>query len=322
MKDILCSLDRQILEALEIGKRFNSPKPNNINKILFCGMGGSAIGGDVLRLMVNRNSTFPFKVSRSPEVPASLDENTFVILSSYSGNTRETLQVAEQVFKRGIPSLVMSSGGSLANLALRKQVPWLRIPPGVMPRCAIGYTSFSLLPVLKRWGWANYKEADIQEVLKIVRTIPSVKARQLAKQLKGKSVHFYGTAGLLSPALTRWRGQFAENAKMLASHHLIPEVFHNEIEGWSHPSDIIRKSAAVFFTDRDDATWLAPKIKAAAKLIQKNGAKVFEVPSQGKSVLARLFSLIVLGDWVSYELALLNGVDPLAIPAIEAVKKV
>lgn len=322
MKEVLLRLDRQIKEGLEIGGRFVPPKPKGIRKILFCGMGGSAIAGDVLGVMVNRHSTLPFHVSRSSEPPSWLDRNTFVILSSYSGNTRETLGVAERVFAKRIPAVVISTGGALAKKALRAGVPWLRIPGGMMPRCAMGIASFSLLPVLKRWGWVSYTEKDVREVLKMVRNVPRAKARRLAKRLAGKSVHFYGTSGLLAPVLTRWRGQFAENAKMLASHHFIPEMLHNEIEGWTFPRDMIRKSVAVFFRDRDDPAWLTPKIKAARQLIRKRGAAVFEVRSRGKSVLARLFSSMVLGDWVSYELALLNRVDPFAIPAIEAVKKI
>ena len=120
----------------------------------------------------------------------------------------------------------------------------------------------------------------------------------------------------------RWRAQLAENAKTLAAHHEMPEMFHNEIEGWRFPSALIRQGTALFFTDRSDPPEIQKKMRFVQKMIRQRGAKAVEIRSRGKTPLARLFSLISLGDWVSYELAVLNRVDPLEIPAIEAVKKV
>ena len=122
--------------------------------------------------------------------------------------------------------------------------------------------------------------------------------------------------------LTRWRAQFAENAKTLASSHLIPEMLHNEIEGWKFPREIIKKSSAVFFSDLNDPLWLRKKIQVAQKAIKSAGADVLEIKSSGRSLVARLFFLLVLADWVSYELAILNKVDPISIPVIESLKKV
>ncbi len=322
MKETLLHLDRQIMEALTLGKRFALAKPRGVKKILFSGMGGSAICGDILRLLMNRSGSLSFKVNRSSELPAWVDRETFVVLSSYSGNTAETLQVAKKVISKKIPALVLSSGGKLSRLAAKHRVPHLKFPGGMMPRCAIGMMTFSMLPVLKRWGWVRYSYSDIRETLKDFRNRYLSQAKTLAKKCYGKSVHFYGISGFSAPVLVRWRAQFAENAKTLSSFHLIPEMFHNEIEGWQHPKAIIQKSAAIFFSDRDDLKWLQPKIRGAQASLRKAGASVLEIKSKGRSVLARLFSLMVLGDWVSYELALLNGVDPLAIPVIEAIKKI
>jgi glucose/mannose-6-phosphate isomerase len=322
MKALLCGLDRQITEALEIGRRFSLPKPKGIDKVLFCGMGGSAIGGDVLRLLVSHHSKIPFKVNRSGELPHWTDSGTLAILSSYSGNTAEILSVVEPLLKKGAKVIALCSGGKLPNLAKQKNFPCFFIPGGIMPRCAIGYMTFSLMPLLKRWGWLTYSERDVQEALRAVRRVPQAKAKTIAKKLHGRYVHFYGSSNAVAPALTRWRAQWAENAKSMASQHLMPEMFHNEIEGWRFPKEILKRSAAVFLKDEDDPEWLAPKIRAVQAMIRKAGALVMEIPSEGRTLLGRLFSLMALGDWVSYELALLNGVDPLGIPAIESIKKI
>lgn len=322
MEEVLLGLHRQISEAIVTGSRFRSAKPKNITKILFCGMGGSAISGDILRAVVTESTALPFKVNRSGQLSNWVDRNTLVILSSYSGNSIEILNMVPSLLKSRASILVVSSGGKLSEIAAKKKLPCLKITGGLMPRCAIGYTTFSLLPVLKYWGWADYSDADIKEVIAMVKKAPRAEARALAKQLYGKFAHFYGSAQFSGPILTRWRCQLAENSKMLASQHLIPEMMHNEIEGWKFPKDILKKSAAVFFYDKNDPKWLLGKIEGAQAIIRKSGASVHKIHSRGKSKLARLFSLISLGDWTSYELAVLNHIDPMAIPHIETLKKI
>lgn len=119
----------------------------------------------------------------------------------------------------------------------------------------------------------------------------------------------------------RWRAQFAENAKTLASYHVLPEAWHNEIEGWKHPEKLIRQSAAVFFLDRAQTGKVKQKITHAASLIRKRGGTVLTIPSEGRYPISRIFSLVCLGDWVSYYLALLNRENPIAIPVIESLKR-
>lgn len=322
MEKVLLGLHRQVTEGIEIGSRFKPAKPAGITKILFCGMGGSAISGDILRAVVTESTSLPFKVNRSGQLSNWVDSKTLVILSSYSGNSVEILNMVPALLKSRASIIVVSSGGKLSQIAVKHKLPWLKITGGLMPRCAIGYMTFSLLPFLKRWGWAKYSDKDIQEVIAVLKKAPRSEARSLAKKLHGKFVHFYGSAQFSGPILTRWRCQLAENSKMLASQHLIPEMMHNEIEGWKFPADIIRKSAAVFFYDAKDPKWLMDKIKGAQGIIRKTGAAVHLIGSHGKSLLARLFSLVSLGDWTSYELALLSKVDPMAIPNIETLKKI
>ena len=323
MENIISSLDRQIEDALSIGRSFQFPAAyKKFSNIVFSGMGGSAIGGDILSLLNARQGKVPFQVNRLNRLPAWVDSKTLLLLSSYSGNTQETLEAFEEGLKRKAKICILSSGGELTARARKKKLPALIIPSGLPPRCAIGYTTFSLIPALKKLGCITEGEKDFKEAVLIVRNAPREEARVLAKRLHGRSVHFYGMAGFAEPALVRWRGQLAENAKMLASHHLLPEMFHNETEGWLHPEKVTAQSAAVFLLDRETPGVIQRKIAALRKHIEKTGAETLEVKARGKSFLARVFSLIILGDWTSYELALLNQVDPAVIPAIEAVKKI
>ncbi len=323
MKDFLLNLDVQILEGLQLGRRFKAPAWGNaVSKVIFSGMGGSAIGGDILRILVTSHKSISFKVHRTGRLPDWADKDTLVIFSSYSGNTPEILQNVDAAIRAGSKVLVLSSGGKLTETAKKKKLPYLQVPGGLPPRCAVGYMTFSLVPLFQKWGWLKFSNTEEREVLRAVRGVSRAQARSLAAKFKGRSVHFYGFSAFAEPVLTRWRAQLAENSKQLASSHLIPEMMHNEIEGWVFPKEIIRRSTAVFFMDRQDPAWLKKKMAVAKNLIARNGAQVLNIASAGSSLVARLFSLLVLGDWVSYELALLNKIDPIRIPLIEALKKV
>ena len=323
MLKFLLQLHRQVEEALRIGKDFAAArKKPAFDKILFCGMGGSAISGDIIRCLALSSGRYPFTVMRSAEIPKWVDRKTLVIISSYSGNTREALTFFSKARPRCPHFLIVTSGGHLAVQAKRMRLPTMTVPAGFPPRCAVGYLTFSLLPVLKKWGILFYSDADIRETQNLMKKYPRKQADVIAGKLAGRAVHFYGLSGSMEPVLLRWRAQLAENSKMLASHHVIPETFHNEIEGWHGPASLIHKSTAVFFADRDEPAWILRKRKVAGRLISKRGGRVMEIKSCGRSPLARIFSLIVLADWVSFELAQRCRVNPLAIPNIDTIKKI
>ncbi len=328
LKNLLEELDSQILEGISIGRRFSAPNWSRaVSKVVFCGMGGSAIGGDILRILVMSHvpagrTPLIFEVQRSGKIPAWVDSSTLVVFSSYSGGTPEVLHNVDAARKAKAKILILSSGGKLILDAAKYKIPFIQVPGGLPPRCAIGYLTFALMPVFAKWGWLKFSAAEASEIIRTVRGVSRAGAKALAKRLYGRSIHFYGFSNFAEPILTRWRAQLAENSKTLASSHLIPEMLHNEIEAWKFPSEIIKKSTAVFFADKNDAFWLRNKIKAGQKIIKSAGADVLEIKSEGNSLVARVFFLLVLADWVSYELASLNKVDPIAIPAIMSLKKV
>lgn len=321
MRNYLTHLDRQVLDAVSIGREFaKARRPPKVSRILFCGMGGSAISGEILKVVLARSCRIPFEVNRDLRLPLWADQRTLVVFSSYSGNTEEVLLVFDQALKRKSKILVITSGGKLSKKARDLKADPISLPGGIPPRCAIGYLTFSLVQVFAKWGWFKFSPQNCREVISTLRRDRGGKPRQLARLMSERLVRFYGLTGFCEPVLLRWQAQFAENAKVLASSHLIPEMFHNEIEGYCLSKPMPQKFVAVFFRDADDPPALETKIQKAKRLAAKAGSRVLEIHSRGKSLLARLFSLIYLGDWVSYELALLRDVDPLRIPNISLIK--
>ena len=322
MEVYLKDLANQIVKARAIAKGISLPASfiKRPEKVLYCGMGGSAISGDILGTIAQSRSRIHWTVNRTSRLPEWVDSKTIVILSSYSGNTHEVQSIFEQAVARKAYFLVVASGGWLADEALKRKIPFFRLPQGYPPRFAIGYGTFALLFLFMRHQWFKVSKNEINEVLRVVRRFPIAKAKQLARKIFQKNVRIYG-AGLMQPVALRWRTQLAENAKTLASCEAMPEMFHHEIEGWIFPKFKVKRSVAIFLTDRNEPDWLLKKKKVAMQAICEHGAQVAEFKAQGVGALARIFSMILLGDWTSCELAKLYKVDPMSICVIDRIKK-
>lgn len=322
MERFLKDLGDQIEKARRIANGVDLPSSfiKKPAQVLYCGMGGSAISGDILGTIAQSRSRIHWTVNRTSRLPRWVDSKTVVILSSYSGNTQEVQSIFEQAIARKAHFLVVASGGWLAAEALKRKIPFFRLPQGYPPRFAIGYTTFSLLFLFMRYQWFSVSGKEVGEVLRRVRRFPERAAHKLAKRLFGKNVAIYG-GGLMQSVALRWRTQFAENAKTLASCEAMPEMFHHEVEGWVFPKFKVKRSVAVFLTDRNEPQWLRRKKKVAMTAIREHGAEVVEFKAQGEGALARIFSMILLGDWTSCELAKLYEVDPMSICIIDRIKK-
>ena len=322
MESFLKDLASQIIKAREIAKGIRLPASfiKRPAKVLYCGMGGSAISGDILGTIAQSRSRIHWTVNRTSRLPEWVDSRTIVILSSYSGNTDEVRSIFQQAVARKAHFLVVAAGGWLAEEARKRKIPFFCLPQGYPPRFAIGYTTFSLLFLFMRYRWFSVSEKEILEVLKRVRHFPEGEARKLAKRLFGKNIAIYG-GGLMQSVALRWRTQFAENAKTLASCEALPEMFHHEVEGWVFPKFKVKRSVAVFLTDRNEPQWLRKKKKVAMNAIQEHGAEFAEFKARGEGALARIFSMVMLGDWTSCELAKLYNVDPMSICVIDRIKK-
>jgi glucose/mannose-6-phosphate isomerase len=300
--------------------------------LVLCGMGGSAIGADLV-LACLPDLPVPATVVRGYGLPAWAGPQTLVVAVSYSGDTEETLSCAAAACARGCRLVCVASGGGLAALAREHDVPLVRVPGGGQPRAAVGYLSAPLLAVLELAGLGGGAEAQVDEAAALLRQgnerlapeqpvsdCPGGNAaKALALRLHRRQVVVYG-AGLTVPVARRWKGQVNENAKAPAFWNELPELNHNELMGWTSLPHVAGATAAVFLEDPAGDARLARRAALTAAELEARGVAVEHARASGESALARLFSLVQLGDYVSFYLALLYGVDPTPVQAIQDFK--
>ena len=329
MRKLLVEFPQQVEDAVRIGKTSAIPfKGSTISNIVVTGLGGSAIGGDLLRSYLANELHIPFIVNRHYFLPEFVDEKSLVIVSSYSGDTEETIAAHNDARKRKAKVLCISSSGETERLARKFRHSLIKIPKGYPPRTALGYSFFPCLIALGKMKLLKPREKDITETITLLKKKSTLyrslsrknPALLFAQQLYGKLPIVYSSADRFDAVNLRWRGQLAENAKVLAFGHVLPEMNHNELVGWKVLQRQMLDMAVVFLRDAEENKRVQLRMEITKSIVSEFAAKMIEVHSEGKSLLARMFSLIYLGDWVSYYLAILNGVDPTPVKVIEYLK--
>jgi glucose/mannose-6-phosphate isomerase len=299
--------------------------------LAYGGMGGSAIAGELTAAAIADSAPRPFLVVRDYRWPASVTRDTLAVLSSYSGNTEETLALAAETVKRGVPCAAMSTGGRLAELATAQGWPLHRLPGGMPPRAALFHAWVPLTALLGALGWsadpapAWHEAVGLLRQLRRERGVAASEAanpvKQLARALAGRSLYIYTGPGPLAAVAVRWRQQLNENAKVLAHSAVVPEHNHNEIVGWQVASPTTRAIAVLVLRDGEDSAEAKARLDLVAEYAARQGAAVHEIRSQGESRLTRLASLVQFGDSLSLYLALIGGVDPSDIASIDEFKR-
>lgn len=337
MYNVLLTFPEQVRHAITIGESAEGfAQTPSSNDIVVLGLGGSAIGGDLVRSYCSATAgadMLNISVSRGYTVPGTVNSTTTVIASSYSGDTEETLSAYDIARKKTKNIMVISTGGKISGYAKKHKFPLITIPAGFQPRCALGYSFFPLLasvlrhPSVKSNAVKATKSAMMEtiEVLERQSTIyanPNSKnpALALAKKLHGTAPVIYSANERLDAVNLRWRGQIQENAKNVAFGHVLPEMNHNEINGWGFPKGMTKDFSVILLRDKDDHARVSIRFDALRDIIKKNVKAVHEIHSEGESLLARMFSVVYLGDWVSYYMAMLNNVDPSPVPVITQLK--
>ena len=330
MRSLIRNFPQQVEEAVGIGAAAKIKFPiSKINNIVVSGLGGSAIGGDLLRAYLADEIGVPIAVSRNYVLPEYVNERSLVVVSSYSGNTEETISSHRDAVKRKAKVLCITSGGSVKAFAVKKKQPVIDIPGGLPPRAALGYSFFPTLIVLSKLGFFKSKKKDIGETIALLKENAAVygdpasmnnPALSIAQSLHGKLPVVYSSVDRFDAVNVRWRGQISENAKSLAYGHVFPELDHNEIVGWEVLKDSMKKIHVVILRDNGDNPRIQLRMDITKNVIRDFADGITEVRSEGKSVLTRMFSLLYLGDWVSFYLAMLNGVDPTPVKKIDFLK--
>jgi glucose/mannose-6-phosphate isomerase len=320
----------QIEEGVRIGEsakvRLNV---KGVRNIVLAGLGGSAIGGDLLRSYLLGELEVPFLISRHYVLPDFVDKNSLVVVSSYSGNTEETISAHRDAVKRKAKVLCMSTGGETEKLAKRYGQPWVKIPGGLSPRAALGYSFFPLLSLFSSLKLVKNKKREINETIQLLKAKAAIFGNvsleenaplRLAEQLHRRLPIVYASADRLDAVALRWRGQVCENAKQLAFGHILPEMNHNELVGWKNLPEIMKQLHVVFLRDRGTHQRVSIREDITKQIVSQYTSHVTDVWSEGDSLLARMFSLIYFGDWTSYYLAILNNEDPTPVHVIDFLK--
>ncbi len=312
MIEVLDNFPIQCREALTLAKGITVH--GEVTSIVVCGMGGSAIGGDLLKAYTN-NTKLPVFINRNYNVPEWVDEYTLVFVVSYSGNTEETISSFHDAQKKNAKIIGITSGGKLAEECNKKII----IPSGLQPRCALGYLFFPMLGVLYNSNLIEVKNPDLNEMLALLKDKEKTKeyAEKLAKKIQGKLPIIYSSE-LLKPVAYRWQTQINENAKYPAYHSVFPEMNHNEINAFRGMQR--DRFIAIMLRDEKDHPRIKKRMDVCAEIMEER-IDVEEVFVRGDSLLARMFSTIQLGDYTSYYLALRERVDPTPVEVIEWLKK-
>ena len=303
--------------------------PAKIQQVVVSGMGGSAAGGDLLAAISRDRLPVPVLVCREYTLPAFVGPGSLVVSVSYSGTTEETLSAFQHALSRRAVVLAVTAGGTLGEQARDRGLPLVTLPAGLMPRAALGYLFFPLLNIMDSVGLSPASMTERDEAIELLaqmadnlgpeRATGDNAAKELALALsRGRIPVVYG-GELTATAAYRWNSELEENAKLPALHGALPEMDHNEIVGWGGGE--ARRLHAIFLRDREERPAMARRFTATKKLIGSSAGGVADVWSRGEGRLGRLLSLIYLGDWVSYYLAIRRGVDPWAVTALEGFKR-
>jgi len=301
----------------------------NINKILVLGMGGSAIGGDILRAVAFDSARFPVIVNRDYNLPKFVDENTLVFAVSYSGNTVETVESAKKSYEIGAKVVVITSGGKLLEFSKENNLTLIRIPKGLAPRSAIGYVTIPSLVILDRLNLLPSQKLAIEESILYLRKarenfrvetqLEKNPAKQLANLIFERIPIIYAVEERWAVAGYRWKCQFNENSKYPAFTHFFPELNHNEIMSWEADLKIINRLSLIFlYTSLEGEMKI--RVDFMKEKIEDRGIPVFLWKGEGNYPLTKFFSLTYLGDFTSIYLAYLAGKDPFSIGFINELK--
>ncbi|MEA2323140.1 MAG: glucose/mannose-6-phosphate isomerase [Solirubrobacteraceae bacterium] len=300
---------------------------DNRGGIIVAGMGGSAIGGELARAILGDHASRPLLTARAYGLPPWTTNETTVVCASYSGDTEETLTCYEAAGVIGAQRVAVTSGGELAKLARADGVPVIPVAGGYQPRAAVGYMTVAVLEVAALAGVGPRMNSEIDVAADHLEDLviewgpdghDASEAKTLARALTG-TVPVIAGAGLTTSIGYRWKTQINENAEIPAYAIEFPELDHNEIMGWAAASEFGRFSA-VFLDDDDTHPRVKERMELTARLIRPGAAGVHRVTSRGRTTVERVFSLVLLGDLVSLYLAVLRGVDPEPVAAIEALK--
>jgi glucose/mannose-6-phosphate isomerase len=306
-----------------------APPAASPSAIVACGMGGSGIGGDLLRALAAPVSPIPVVVTKSDRLPAFVGSTTLVLACSYSGHTEETLAAYEAAARAGAQVVAITSGGALAERARARGHRVVSVPGGWPPRSALPLLLMPMVRIAASLGVVSVTAADVADAVRLLDRLAAAwggagpardnPTRALAQALEGALPFVCATSPLSEPAALRWKTQLNENAKTPALAVAFPELTHNDVVGWEG-RDVPSPWHAVVLRDREEAARDALRLQVTREVAFARARGYTEVWSQGEGALARLLSLVLFGDFVSCYLAVRRGIDPTPVTTIDRIK--
>lgn len=306
----------------------NLPDLEGVTSVVFCGMGGSAVAGDVLKQTFRDRLGVPVDVNRSPLLPEYAGPHTLVVVSSFSGNTSETLSSFREAVARGCRIVAITSGGALGTECATHGLAVAPVPAGFQPRAALGHLTFAMLGALEAAGLVPPVGDDVDEVVRELERLaaelaPEVpternEAKHLAAWIGDRVPVVWGADGLAAVAAMRWKTQMNENGKVPAFNAVMSELDHNEVVGWTRPFG--ERFAVIGLRHRGEHPEIVARFPLSADIARDAGAEYAEVSARGRSALAQLLTLIMVGDFASCYVGLRRGVDPTPVAVIDRLK--
>lgn len=318
MRQVIIDSPEQLKTGLELAK--NVKASGEFKNVIICGIGGSALPSDVLDIVTQ--PAIPIYIPRNYNLPKQTNKKSLVVCISYSGNTEEPISGLDEALSKNLKIIGIASGGKIEEKCKKNNLPFVKISSGIQPRSATGYIFSSLAKVLSNSGIIEDLSDEILKTTDELKNITEELERQgqdLAKKLFEKIPIIYASSEFKDVAKI-WKIKLNENSKIPAFWNYFPELNHNEMVGYSQ----LKKDNKFYFVIiKDDKTHPRnlKRMELLGTLLKEKGAGVSFVDARQGSLMSRVFSTLLLGDWVSYYLALENKVDPTPVRIVEDFKK-
>lgn len=320
MKTLIEDFGKQLKEAIDIAGSANLTPKKNIQNVVISGLGGSGIGGTIMWDLISETCPAPVIINKDYSLPGFVNTNSLVIISSYSGNTEETIQALNEAIEKKAQIICVTSGGKVEEIAKSEKFDIIKIPGGNPPRSCIGYSLVQLIKIFSHYNLApNSLLNDVKKSIDLLNnetdTIKNL-ASETANKLHNKIPVIY-SLGSSEGVCVRFRQQINENSKMLCWHHVLPEMNHNELVGWATKNENI---AVITFKTNYDSERTKKRYEVCKPIFEKYCYTVIDIKAKGNSKTEQFFYLIHLGDWISLFLAELKNIDPVEVNIIDHLK--